>query len=151
VQAESLKKRIDDSQALFRNFFRLMQSFMGLGLFVGIAAVGVIAFRTVVERRQQIGMLRAIGYKRNMVALSFLLESSFVALLGVVTGVALAIWLSYFLITSNEFPTGDASYAIPWSQIILFAVLAFVASLVMTYIPSRQAAGIPIADALRYE
>ncbi len=35
---------------------------MGLGLLVGVAAVGVIAFRTVVERRQQIGVLRAIGY-----------------------------------------------------------------------------------------
>ncbi len=151
VQADSLKKKIDDNQALTRNFFRLMQSFMGLGLFVGIAAVGVVSFRTVVERRQQIGMLRAIGYKRDMVALSFLLESSFVALLGVVTGVALAIWLSYFLITSNDFPTGDASYAIPWAQIVIFAGLAFVASLVMTYIPARQAASIPIAEALRYE
>ena len=46
-------------------FFYLMQGFMGLGLFVGVAAVGVIAFRTVVERRQQIGMLRAIGYTRT--------------------------------------------------------------------------------------
>ena len=36
---------------------------MALGLFVGIAALGVIAFRSVVERRQQIGMLRAIGYQ----------------------------------------------------------------------------------------
>jgi putative ABC transport system permease protein len=151
IQADSLKKKIDDNQALTRNFFRLMQSFMGLGLFVGIAAVGVVAFRTVVERRQQIGMLRAIGYKRNMVALSFLLESSFIALLGVLTGVGLAIWLSYFLITSSDFPSGDAGYAIPWVQIVIFAALAFVASLVMTYIPSRQAASIPIADALRYE
>jgi putative ABC transport system permease protein len=134
-----------------RNFFLLMQSFMGLGLFVGIAAVGVIAFRTVVERRQQIGMLRAIGYRRNTVALSFLFESSFVTLLGVLTGVGLAIWLSYFLITSNEFPTGAGGFAIPWARIIFIGALAFVSSLVMTYIPSRQAASIPIAEALRYE
>ena len=61
---------------------------MGIGLFVGIAAVGVIAFRTVVERRQQIGMLRAIGYTRRAVALSFLMESSFIALLGILSGIA---------------------------------------------------------------
>ncbi len=151
AQADSLKELIDDQQALSRNFFLLMQGFMGLGLFVGIAAVGVIAFRTVVERRQQIGMLRAIGYKRRTVALSFVMESSFVTVLGISSGVGLAVWLSYFLLTSDEFPTSSAGYVIPWLQIGIFSGLAFLASLIMTYIPSRQAASVPIADALRYE
>ena len=151
TQASSIKKDIDDDQALFRNFFRLMQSFMGLGLFVGIAAVGVISFRSVVERRQQIGMLRAIGYTRGTVALSFILESTFVAALGVLSGVGLAIWLSYFLITSDEFPTSESAYVIPWFQIALISAFAFFASLLMTIVPSRQAASVPIAEALRYE
>lgn len=151
AQASSIKQNIDDEQALFRNFFRLMQAFMGLGLFVGIAAVGVTAFRSVVERRQQIGMLRAIGYTRGTVALSFLLESTFVAALGILSGIGLAIWLSYFLITSDEFPTSDSSYAVPWFQILLISAFAFFASLLMTIVPSRQAASVPIAEALRYE
>jgi len=151
AQASSIKKNIDDDQAFFRNFFRLMQGFMGLGLFVGIAAVGVISFRSVVERRQQIGMLRAIGYTRGTVALSFVLESTFVAALGVLSGVGLAIWLSYFLITSDEFPTSGSGYAIPWFQIALISAFAFFASLLMTIVPARQAASVPIAEALRYE
>ena len=40
---------------------------MGLGLVVGVAALGVISARSVVERRQQIGVLRAIGFRRRMV------------------------------------------------------------------------------------
>lgn len=151
VQAESLKEQVDDAQALNRNFFRLMQGFMGLGLFVGIAAVGVIAFRTVVERRQQIGMLRAIGYKKSTVALSFLMESGFISLLSVVSGVGLAIWLSYFLLTSDEFPGEDKSYAIPWLQIIGIGAFTLIATTLMTIIPSRQAASVPTAEALRYE
>jgi putative ABC transport system permease protein len=150
VQAESLKARIEDDQALSSNFFLLMQAFMGLGLFVGIAAVGVIAFRTVVERRQQIGMLRAIGYKRSTVALSFMMESSFITLLAVLSGVGLALWLSFFLITSDEFPDVEAFY-IPWDRIILISAFTYGASLVMTFIPSRQAASVPTAEALRYE
>lgn len=151
VQAESLKERVADEQALNRNFFRLMQGFMGLGLLVGIAAVGVIAFRTVVERRQQIGMLRAIGYKRSTVALSFLLESSFITLLSVVSGILLAIWLSYFMLTSDQFPGADGSYYVPWLQIIAIGVFTLLASIVMTIIPARQAASVPTAEALRYE
>ncbi len=151
VQAESLKARAEDERALSRSFFLLMQSFMGLGLFVGIAAVGVIAFRTVVERRQHIGMLRAIGYQRSTVALSFLLESAFVTLLGTLSGVGLALWLSYFLVTSDEFPSELSGYFVPWVEIAVISAFTFGASVLMTLIPSRQAASVPIAEALRYE
>jgi putative ABC transport system permease protein len=152
AQAASLQKEVNDQMALSRGFFYLMQGFMGLGLVVGIAAVGVIAFRTVVERRQQIGMLRAIGFSRGQVALSFLLESSFVTLLGIVTGLGLAILLSFFLLTSKSMSDmGLRGFYIPWLEIIPICLVAYLAALVMTFIPSRQAASIPIAEALRYE
>ncbi|MEX2227964.1 MAG: FtsX-like permease family protein [Dehalococcoidia bacterium] len=152
VQAESIRKIIDDYQAQSRGFLYLIQGFMGIGLFVGIAAVGVIAFRTVVERRQQIGMLRAIGYTRGAIALSFIMESSFTALLGIVSGIALALLLAYQLMQTDEFiPGGVPSFYIPWVQILAIGGFAFIASLIMTIIPSRQASTIPIAEALRYE
>jgi putative ABC transport system permease protein len=152
AQAVSIKAQRQDEVRLFSGFFYLMQGFMGLGLVVGVAAVGVIAFRTVVERRQQIGMLRAIGYTRGAVALSFLMESSFVTLLGILSGVGLAILLSYFLMTSDELTaTGLKGFYIPWLEILLVCSFAYIASLVMTLIPSRQASSIPIAEALRYE
>lgn len=151
VQADSLKKIAEENNALSRNFLYLMQAFMGLGLVVGIAAIGVIAFRTVVERRQQIGMLRAIGYKRSTVALSFLIESSFVTVLGVASGTILGLFLSYFLVTSDSFPAEGQPFYIPWAQIGFFIVVTLVASLAMTWIPARQAASVPTAEALRYE
>ena len=61
ASAESFDKLLDDQRAASQGFLLLFQGFMGMGLIIGIAALGVIAFRAVVERRQQIGMLRAIG------------------------------------------------------------------------------------------
>jgi putative ABC transport system permease protein len=104
-----------------------------------------------VERRQQIGMLRAIGYKKNTVALSFLLESSFVTVLGVTSGILLGIWLAFFLVTGDDFPAEGQQFYIPWLQITVIGVFTVLASLLMTWIPSRQAAGVPTAEALRYE
>jgi putative ABC transport system permease protein len=151
AQAESLKDQIEEQNATFNSFFYLIQGFMGLGLLVGTAAVGVIAFRSVVERRQQIGMLRAIGYTRGTVALSFIMESSFIALLGIATGVGLAVLLSFNLLTSDEFDNLDMSFIIPWWQILLTAAFAYGASFLMTILPSRQASSIVIAEAIRYE
>jgi putative ABC transport system permease protein len=151
AQADSLKDMIEEQQATSNSFFYLIQGFMGLGLLVGTAAVGVIAFRSVVERRQEIGMLRAIGFQRSSVALGLLMETSFIAILGVASGIGLALLLTFNLFSSEEFSTVDLTLVIPWWQILLIAAFAYGASFLMTVLPSRQAAGITIAEALRYE
>jgi putative ABC transport system permease protein len=154
VQATSIQEQIDEDSAESIGFMRIFQLFMGLGLFVGIAALGVIAFRAVVERRQQIGMLRAIGYQRGTVALTFLLESSFIALMGILSGVVGAAILARNLMTSESFAetaTENFSFFIPWTEVIIFVAIAFVFSLLLTWWPSRGAAKVPVAEALRYE
>lgn len=151
AQAESLRYEADRLASTQNGFFYLMQGFMGLGLLVGVAAVGVIAFRTVVERRQQIGMLRALGYTRRMVGLTFLMESGFIAFAGVLSGVVFALILAAQLVREEFANQGVTSFAVPWLQVGVIAALAFGAALLMTLIPSRQAAAIPIAQALRYE
>jgi putative ABC transport system permease protein len=151
AQAESLRQQLEDQGVTINGFFYLMQGFMGLGLFVGVAAVGVIAFRTVVERRQQIGMLRAIGYTRNMIGLTFLLESAFIAFMGVLSGIVFALILAYQLLREELVNQGGDDFSVPWLQIAIIGGLAFGSALLMTLIPSRQAGNIPIAQALRYE
>ncbi|MDA0302677.1 MAG: FtsX-like permease family protein, partial [Chloroflexi bacterium] len=119
VQASSIRQRIEDQAAQSNAFQMLFQGFMGLGLIVGIAALGVIAFRSVAERRQQIGMLRAIGYTRRLVALSFFLESSFIALTGIGMGLVLGAALSYNLMTSPAFTNGaEIDFGFPWARLL---------------------------------
>ncbi len=151
AQADSLKDLIQEQQATGNAFFYLIEGFMGMGLLVGTAAVGVIAFRSVVERRQEIGMLRAIGFQRSAVALGLLLETSFIAILGIASGLGLALLLSFNLLNSQYFGNIDMGFLVPWWQLILIAAFAYGASFLMTIIPSRQASSIAIAEALRYE
>jgi putative ABC transport system permease protein len=153
VQAESIKALLDEQLEIQNGFLMLLQGFMGLGLVVGIAALGVISFRSVVERRQQIGMLRAIGYQKNMVAMSFLLESLVIAAIGVLSGTVLAVILSYNLVNSEDFQEGAdfVGFVVPWGTIVVFIVASLVAAAIMTWVPARKASSVPIADALRYE
>ena len=152
VQASSIEDQIDAAAAQSNGFQLLFEGFMGLGLIVGIAALGVIAFRTVVERRQQIGMLRAIGYSRRLVAASFFLESSFIALTGVAMGVVLGSALSYNLLTSPDFTDGaELDFQVPWFRLAIIVSIAYIASALMTLWPARSASRVSVAEALRYE
>ncbi len=153
VQAESYSEILKEASRINNGILTLIEGFMMLGLVVGIAALGVIAFRSVVERRQQIGMLRAIGFQRSMVAASILIESSMITVLGVVSGAVLGLLLAQKLVTSDYFvgTSGSVNFAVPWLDVALVILLSLAASLLLAYIPARQAARVPIAEALRYE
>jgi len=127
--------------------FNLLQAYLALGLIVGIAGLGVITMRNVVERRQETGALRALGFRKSMVLRSFLFELSFIALTGIVIGVALGIALSYDLFL--RFFEGQASFVIPWERLLFLGGVAFLGAVLATASPAIRASRMPPAEALR--
>jgi putative ABC transport system permease protein len=113
--------------------------------------LGVISTRSVYERRQQVGMLRALGYQRGMVGLNFLIESSFVSLTGLAIGVLTGVVLGDNLVLSFFPQITEEAVGAPWSQIGLMALAAYLFSLLTTLAPAWQASRVHPAEALRYE
>jgi putative ABC transport system permease protein len=151
MESDVLADLVEDIAAANRAFNYVFTSFMGLGLLVGIASLGVISMRAVVERRQQIGVQRAIGFRQRMVQLSFLTESSFIVLLGVTIGVGCGTVLSYHLVKDIQEDVETIRFTIPWLQLVIIVAIAYVFSLATTFMPARQASRIYPAEALRYE
>ncbi len=151
LESDELRQVVEDQRAASKAFNNLFTGYMGMGLMVGIAALGVISLRAVVERRQQIGVLRAIGYRRRMIQLSFLMESSFIALLGIAIGVGLGTILSYNIVNDLRDNIETIRFKIPWIQIGVIVAIAYLFSLLTTFLPARQASRIYPAEALRYE
>jgi len=149
MNAVVMSEEVKDFSKIQNMFLNLMIAFMALGLIVGIAALGVIAARSVVERRQQVGMLRAIGFQQSMIQFTFLLESSFVAFLGILLGVGLGVATA--ILFMGEADIEGLKVIIPWDRIAMIVVLTYLASLFTTFMPAYQAARIYPAEALRYE
>ena len=153
LEAQSIREVVRDAVAANRTFNRLIQGFMGLGLIVGVAALGVISARSVVERRQQIGMLRAIGFRRSMVRSAFLLESSLVALTAIVVGTGLGVLLAKNIIDdSRSQPSWEnLEMVVPWRNLTVIFLTVYAVALVATLAPARRAARVEPAEALRYQ
>ncbi len=152
INATILAESFAQGQTFTRGILQLFQGFMALGLLVGIAALGVITSRTVVERRQQVGMLRAIGYQARMIALSFVLEASFIAITGLLIGAVTGIVLGESIVsTFFTVLTPETTFTLPWGQIGLILLVAYVFALLTTIVPAYQAAKTYPAEALRYE
>jgi putative ABC transport system permease protein len=153
LEAESIRKVVDDTLAANRTFNRLIQGFMALGLVVGVAALGVISARAVVERRQQIGVMRAIGFRRTMIQAVFLLESSFVALTAIVVGSLLGLLLGWNIIQDQrQTPSWEnVAFVVPWGDLALVFGVVYLVALLATLAPAIRASRITPAEALRYE
>jgi putative ABC transport system permease protein len=153
LEAESIEKVVADSVAANKTFNRLIQGFMALGLVVGVAALGVISARAVVERRQQIGVMRAIGFRRTMIQAVFLLESSFVALTAIIVGTALGLLLGWNIIAdSRKQPSwANLEMVVPWGDLVLIFVVVYAVAMLATLAPAIRASRVAPAEALRYE
>jgi putative ABC transport system permease protein len=144
--ANSIRRLFDANLA----FFRLMEGFLALGLLIGITGLGVVMVRAVRERRRTIGILRALGFRSRTIERSFLIESAFVALEGVVLGSALGVlttWLMYQ--KSAAFSGIQSGFPVMWGTAATMAIITLAASLVATLAPARRAARVLPALATR--
>ncbi|MCZ7528762.1 MAG: FtsX-like permease family protein [Acidimicrobiia bacterium] len=150
LEARSLQDRLDEAVSDSWTVNRLIQGFIGLGLVVGVVALGVVSARAVVERRQQIGVLRAIGFQPSMVRLAFLVEASFISLTAIVAGTVLGLVLSYNVVTYLG-EQQDVALTVPWVNLALIFTVVYLASLASTLLPGLRASRVYPAEALRYQ
>jgi putative ABC transport system permease protein len=132
---------------------RVLVGLVGLTLLVGAAALAVSGSRAVVERRQQIGMLRALGFQRPHVQAIFLLEALLVGIVGTALGVGLGLVLTRNVFAVDffaEFQSGLV-LVVPWNMLGAICAAALGAALLAALLPAWQAGRVAPADALRYE
>lgn len=147
-KADPIVDLVDEAFAQQNQFFVLMRGYLALGLVIGVAGIGVIMVRAVRERRRQVGVLRALGFEAKAVRSSFVVESMFVAVEGVLIGMLLAMVTAFSMTLTDQFGEGF-SFVVPWGTIVLLVIGTISFTLLATASPARAAARIRPAVALR--
>ncbi|MET8878847.1 FtsX-like permease family protein, partial [Nocardia sp. NPDC004604] len=115
-----------------------------LALAVVIAILGIVntLALSVVERRREIGMLRAVGMQRAQVRRTIYLESMLIAVFGAIVGMLLGLGLGVgFLRTLRDL--GLDEIAIPWNQLVLVLISSAVVGVLAALWPGIRAARTP--------
>ncbi len=126
----------------------------------GIIMVGVTnTFRMVLmERTKEIGTMRAVGMQRGIVRKLFLYEAFFIAVIGVIVGLILAVITMLILMQINwgvETPAfmlmknGYMTFKLSVLQVLFNFVVVSGLTLLAAFFPSNKAALLQPADALR--
>ena len=117
----------------------------GISLIVGGLAISTSMFTSVIERTQEIGVLKAVGATSGDIMKIFLFEAGALGLAGGVMGTALGLLLVYiggYFGLPVEVDFGIAAFGVTF---------AFVVGLLSGFFPAQRAAALSPVEAFRYD
>jgi len=170
TQFEALKSRIEADRRLPLDIFREKEYYerqsKSFSTFIGItgnvisvifslgAIVGamITMYAAVANRIKEIATLRALGFKRSNVLLSFLFESLTISLSGGVLGVVGAYFLRFVQVSTTNWDTFSElafNFEISSEIVISAIIFSFVMGIVGGFLPAVSASRMKIAEAMR--
>ena len=128
-------------------------AFVAISLVVSSIMIGVITYISVLERKKEIGILRAIGASKRNISQVFNAETFIIGLCAGLIGIGLSLLI---LIPGNALihhlaGTNDVSAVLPAAPALILIALSVILTLIGGLIPSRKAAKSDPVAALRTE
>ncbi|MDH3754140.1 MAG: FtsX-like permease family protein [Acidimicrobiia bacterium] len=125
----------------------IINVFLGLAILVALLGITNTMALSVLERTQEIGLMRAIGMTRrqtrSMIRAEAAVVSLFGAILGVVVGLAFG-WMAVIAIPDSII----SELSIPIRTLAVYVVIATIAGLVAASLPARRASRLNVLDAI---
>jgi len=135
---------------------------LGIVILVAIVAMFMVAaavlatmntmFAAVSSRKRELATMRAIGYKRRHILLAMVIESAFVAALGGLLGIILAMpvnLISTGTVNWSTFSEVAFNFDVDARVALMGLLLAVISGVIGGFIPAASAARMPITQALR--
>ena len=147
-QVSSTVERMEELNLVLTTLKFVVGLVGGIGLFVGAVGVANVMLVSVRERRQEIGVRRALGATRGDVFVGFLLEGLAITLSGGLAGILAAWALTGIAVFIPQVPAGARPH-ISLATSVTAVVLLTLVGLAAGVGPARRAAAVDPAEALR--
>jgi putative ABC transport system permease protein len=135
-----------EQQRTKRIFDVVMVALASISLLVGGIGIMNIMLASVLERTPEIGLRRAIGARQTDIIRQFVIETTLIAVMGGVLGLALGVSMSRLIASF----AGWSTIVTGWSLLLAFSVSVLV-GLVFGVYPAMKAARLDPVQALHYE
>lgn len=130
---------------IFRQTFSITYALQVIGLFVAVTGLALSLVSVLLDRRDELTTLRALGFRRREIALSTAIEGGVLALCATSAGIALSFalgWLLIHVINKQSFGW-TLAFAIPAGQLAALAVLVIGTGIVVSHLVGRWGAKLP--------
>jgi putative ABC transport system permease protein len=144
VRIESSRERLASFRQVENTYLSTFQSLGGLGLILGTIGLAAVLLRNVLERRGEMALLRAVGYRRQTLAMMLVAEHLLLMVSGLACGT-----ISALVAIAPALSARGGAVPVTMVGVLLVAVIA--AGLVSSVVASLAALRSPLLAALRSE
>jgi ABC-type antimicrobial peptide transport system permease subunit len=144
LEVTSAKERLNTLNAVQNTYLGTFQMLGGLGLLLGTVGLGIILLRNVFERRSELALLLAVGFRKSALRWLVLSEHAGLLVLGLCIGVLAAI----VAVLPSLLAPGRQ---VPLLQLAITLAAVLICGFVWTHIAARRALRAPLLQALRNE
>lgn len=146
VQGAVLER--DSFDRIIDTLLLLVTGLLAVAVVIAVIGVGNTLALSVVERRQESGLLRALGLTRGQLRWMLLWEAVLIAGVATVLGVALGAVYGALGTSAAFGQAGPVTVAVPWGRVVVIILVATAAGALASVLPSRRAARISPVEAL---
>jgi putative ABC transport system permease protein len=152
----NLNVKLSDWEEKSSKFSSVVDSFIIIGnisFFIGILisaiSIYVILYINILNKKTQIGIIKAIGIKSKVVALSYVMLSFFLGIIGSVLGIILTLLMvEYFRFSPIQTGVGELVPQVTMGIFILVGSAILLASIISGYIVSKKITKQNIVEAI---
>ena len=134
---ETLPKAISD----MKKTFSMLGNIVGvISLVVGAITIFIVIFVNAITRRKYIGIMKGIGISARAIEISYVIQSLFYALSGIVFSSFIIIWFlaPWFDLHPLKFPVTEGRLAITSSGLIVRGIILTITAFVSGYVPAKM-------------
>ncbi len=134
---ETLPKAISD----MKKTFSMLGNIVGvISLIVGAITIFIVIFVNAITRRKYIGIMKGIGISARAIEISYIIQSLFYALSGIIFSSFIIIWFlaPWFDLYPLKFPVTEGKLAITTSGLIVRGLILTATAFISGYIPAKM-------------
>lgn len=136
----------------YDSFYGLNEALTWIAVLVSGLAIANTLFAAILERKREIGVLRAVGTRRGEVLQVVLGEALSIGLVGGLIGSVAGLTLQRVMVAASQYINGAATeWVVDWGSLAMAAAVALLLAPLAGLLPARWAARLDVVDALRYE
>jgi putative ABC transport system permease protein len=143
----------EDITATLNRVYNLSYAQQGVVGIVALLGVASALFISVLHRRRELGLLRAVGASRSQVLWSVVAEALVMGLLGGLIGLAIGIGLEWYVVSVMVWDEAGFTFplVLPWVAILVVFVLSAGLATLIGLWPAYVATRLRIPEAIAYE
>ncbi|MEJ5928823.1 FtsX-like permease family protein [Corynebacterium sp. H128] len=139
VAVKDKNEFIGETTNVITQMLNILYGLLGLSVIVAILGIVNTLALSVIERRQEVGMLRAVGTQRGQIRRMIYIESAVIAFYGALLGAVIGLGLGWAFINVLS-GKGMSGAIVPWDQVAYMLLASIVVGIIAAVWPAHKAA-----------